>query len=266
MKLLPDSLIQRLIDSSKEDYVYHQKIESVDFNKVGRVFYDCRLPWSEELKDYRMFPLDTDREKLEKMYGLTDDSWIDLELCRAYERQMFFLGFDTILMRNQLVHYSDRVDPELIFVILRDSCSRFGLAEKVKSFFVDRGLGFGCHISLSRSEKRFLKNICRGGNWSGSIQEKLSGDPDEILVLVDETPQISKYFLDEKSPLFYRRNSILNLKNELRRRLNFRIDSPDYLNFFHISDDEFEAFQYVTKIKRLRCWILEFLGSRPDLP
>ena len=100
-----------------------------------------------------------------------------------------------------------------------------------------------------------MKNICRGGNWSGSIQEKLSGDPDEILVLVDETPQISKYFLDEKSPLFYRRNAILNLKNELRRRLNFRIDSPDFLSFFHISDDEFEAFQYVTKIKRLRCWM-----------
>ena len=194
VNLFPDLLIQRLIDSSRRDRLYHNKIDALAFDRLGPIFFNKQSKDLSGSTDYRSFFFETDPTVFQNRSDLTRSSWVSLELSRAYERQMYFLGFDTTVMRKQLLHDLNSVEFELIFVILRDSCSDRGLADNIKSFFVAKGLVFGCHISLSRREKILLRAICRGGNWEGSAQEKLSGYPDEILVLIDENPPKLKVF------------------------------------------------------------------------
>lgn len=137
-------------------------------------------------------------------------------------------------------------DGELIVVFIRE-----WIYEKNKSNFILKWLeDFGFSIlhveKLDRDQIQRAKDYIRGGNWDEGTIYRTGGPPKLMVVAFDYNPipLDTKY---KKSYPFVVNGNFLK-KNILRQEVNALFNSKDITNPIHTTDDEIEAWEYITII------------------
>lgn len=164
-----------------------------------------------------------------------------LDLARRYA-----INLNSLYLKNKCrrYHYGEG---EVSVVILREACFKDGeIVTSLLTNMQDWGLELVQLITLDESQKMLVSERTRGGNWTESTGSVLAGLPHTLAVFFDSYPICTSEADLAQRPFLT--NNRMTQKSQLKKVISEKYNSGEYVNYFHVSDDEREAWEYLDLI------------------
>lgn len=135
---------------------------------------------------------------------------------------------------------------ELMVFVVREWAAERKMLEYMIDWFEKAGLTTVKAIELNSEQKRKAAQNLRGGNWERGPWPVSGGKPAALLVMYDYHPKPLKDSMKKRYP--HVSNELYLLKEKLREEINAPLAKAERTNPIHSSDDEIEAFDYITAV------------------
>lgn len=133
---------------------------------------------------------------------------------------------------------------EMSVVVLRDACFNDNrIMISILRNMQDWGLELVQLMTLDESQKILFSERTRGGNWGESPGSVLAGLPHTLAIFFDSCPICPSEADLAQRPFLT--NHRMTQKSQLKQVISEEYNSGEYVNYFHVSDDEREAWEYL---------------------
>lgn len=177
---------------------------------------------------------------LDNLWAYLDSvGWLPpLDLARRYA-----VNIDSPYLKNKCgANYYGK--GELSVVVLREACFQDNaIMTSILRNMQDWGLKLVQLITLDESKKILFSERTRGGNWAESPGSVLAGLPHTLAVFFDSCPICPSDADLAQRPFLT--NHRITQKSRLKQIISDEYNAGVYVNYFHVSDDEREAWQYL---------------------
>lgn len=134
--------------------------------------------------------------------------------------------------------------PAIAVFIIREKANKFFIQDHLLTLFQNNKILVVYHSILTEEEKRRAMTYLRGGKWDHGPNIIGGGDPYEVYLLVDFSPEEVPVNISRDYP-YLTNIRFLELKFKARQLIEDLLECTDSINCIHSSDDDLEAREFI---------------------